>query len=299
VHISAGMDQAVAQPDVGPVAALEDPRDVAQRAQAENFPVALRVLPAATRAHLLAIYGFARLVDDTGDELPGDRLARLDACETELERAFAGEATHPVFLRLQATIAALALDPAPFRALIEANRRDQIVNRYATWDELRSYCALSADPVGHLVLAVFGASSPANVTASDDICTALQLVEHLQDIGEDYARDRVYIPAEDLRRFGCAERDLGASRASPRLRAAVAFEVVRARELLLRGWQPLRTGLHGWGRLAVAGFAAGGMAALDAIERAHHDVLANTTHPSGARVAQHTVSMLLPRGARQ
>jgi squalene synthase HpnC len=286
---------AVSQAGSQPAAVLAEPHGVVRRARDENFPVALRVLPRATRMHLLAIYGFARLADDTGDEAPGDRLAQLDALEAELDRAFAGRASHPVFVRLQATIMACDLDPEPFRALIEANRRDQTVHRYATWDDLRGYCALSADPVGRLVLAVFGASTPANCAWSDDVCTALQLVEHVQDLGEDYARGRVYVPADDLVRFQCPEGDLGRPQASPALRAVVEHEVARARALLVGSGRPLCARLRGWGRLAVAGFVAGGLAALDAIERADHDVLASAVRPSRAAVARHAVRLLIAR----
>jgi phytoene/squalene synthetase len=124
------------------------------QAPSENFPVASRLLPAGVRADLLAVYGFARLVDDAGDEAPGDRLALLDELEHDLERAFAptGAPGNPLIAALRSTVAAHALPIEPFRRLIEANRRDQLVNRYRSFDELVGYCALSADPVGELVL---------------------------------------------------------------------------------------------------------------------------------------------------
>ncbi len=249
---------------------------VMARAGGENFPVASRVLPHAARQHLLAIYGFARLVDELGDGLndqPADRLAALDWLEAELEQAFAGRAQqHPLLVRLQRTIAACGLERGPFLRLIEANRLDQRKQRYGSWQELRQYCALSADPVGELVLAVLGASTPARVALSDSICTALQLTEHCQDVAEDYARGRVYLPSEDLARFGCEESQLGAAQAGPELRAVLAFEVDRARGLLDAGG-PLIEQLHGRARFAVAAFVAGGRAALSAIERAGYDVL--------------------------
>jgi squalene synthase HpnC len=252
------------------------------RAGGENFPVASRVLPRHARAHLLAIYGFARLVDELGDAPAGERgqagaaaarLAALDWLEGELERAFRGEAEHPLLVRLQPTLSACALTRAPFLRLIEANRVDQRVSRYQTWEQLRGYCALSADPVGELVLAVLGLATPARIALSDSICTALQLVEHCQDVAEDLARGRVYLPAEDLARFGASEADLRGEHASAPLREALAFEVDRARGLLAAG-TPLIAQLRGRPRLAVAAFAAGGRAALDAIERAGYDVLA-------------------------
>ena len=243
------------------------------RAGTENFPVASRLLPAAEREHLLALYGFARLVDELGDTAEGDRLAALDWLEGELDAAYAGRPGHPLMVRLSATIAARSLPREPFVRLIEANRLDQRHDRYETWEQLRSYCALSADPVGELVLAVFGLATPERIELSDRICTALQLAEHCQDVAEDRRSGRIYIPQEDLLRFGCEERELAAANASPALRAVIAFEVARARELIREGL-PLLGTMRGRPRLAVAAFAAGGTAALDAIERAEHDVLA-------------------------
>jgi squalene synthase HpnC len=261
------------------------------RARAENFPVALRVLPRDRRAQLLAIYGFARLVDDTGDEATGDRLALLDELEAELDRALAGTATHPVFVPLQATIRAGSLPDEPFRRLIEANRRDQRVHRYATWDDLRDYCAYSADPVGRLVLGVFGATTPARVRWSDDVCTGLQLLEHLQDVGEDRRRGRVYLPEEDMARFGCPPAALDDPMASPGLRRVVAFECERARRLLASG-TVLAHDVSGHARLAVAGFTAGGLATLDRIARVDFDVLAHRARPTRLGTAGHVVGVL-------
>jgi squalene synthase HpnC len=247
------------------------------RAAGENFPVASRLLPRRVRAHLLATYGFARLADELGDAAPGDRLAALDWLEEELDRAFLGRAEHPLLVRLQATLRTCALPREPFARLIEANRIDQRVRRYDTWEQLRGYCAVSADPVGEIVLRVLGAATPERIGLSDSICTALQLIEHCQDVAEDYAAGRVYLPGEDLARFGCSPELLAgapAGDASPvpgPLRAALAFEVARARGLLAAG-RPLLGELHGRPRIAVAGFVSGGAAALDAIERSGYDV---------------------------
>ena len=249
------------------------------RARRENFPVALALLSRAQRTHLMAIYGFARLADDVGDEAEGDRPALLSELETDLGRVFAGrEPLHPVLQRLAPTVRALRLPEPPFRRLIEANRRDQRVSRYATWAELRDYCAVSANPVGRLVLQVFGAATPDRFPASDAVCTALQLVEHCQDVVEDLARGRLYLPAEDLARFGCQESDLCAPVAGPGARALLRFEVERARALLDRGAPLVRT-LRGRARLAIAGFIAGGRAAADAIERRGFDVLGGAPRP--------------------
>jgi squalene synthase HpnC len=245
---------------------------VMARAHSENFPVASRVLPRRARTHLLAIYGFARLVDELGDSAAGDRLAALDWLEEDLDRAFEGRAQHPLLVRLAPTLRECALPRDPFARLIEANRVDQRVSRYETWEQLRGYCALSADPVGELVLVVLGLATPARVALSDSICTALQLTEHCQDVAEDLARGRVYLPREDLERFGCTSADLAAEHAPAPLREVLAFEVARARGLLAEG-APLIDGLQGRARLAVAAFVAGGRAALEAIERAGYDVL--------------------------
>jgi squalene synthase HpnC len=261
-------------------------REMMARAEGENFPVASRVLPGPVRAHLLAVYGFARLVDELGDSAPGDRLAALDWLQGELERVYTHAAEHPLMQRLAQTVEACSLPREPFERLIEANRTDQRVSRYETWEQLRGYCALSADPVGEIVLGVFGAATPERVALSDSICTALQLAEHCQDIAEDYAAGRVYLPLEDLERFGCEVEQIAAGverRRTPQpLRAVLAFEAERGRALLDRG-APLIGELHGRERLAVAAFLAGGRAAFDAIERAGYDVLAGAPQASGAR----------------
>jgi len=245
---------------------------VMARARTENFPVASRMLPRRVRSHLLALYGFARLVDELGDSLPGDRLDALDWLEAELDRAFEGRAEHPLLVRLTPTLRECALPREPFVRLIEANRLDQRVSRYATWEQLRAYCALSADPVGELVLRVLGSATPERISLSDSICTALQLTEHCQDVAEDLAHGRVYLPEEDLARFGATIEELSAAHAGGPLREVLAFEVARARGLLREG-APLIGELNGRARLALAGFVAGGRAALDAIERAGYDVL--------------------------
>jgi squalene synthase HpnC len=270
---------------------------VMARAQTENFPVASRVLPRAVRAHLLAIYGFARLVDELGDSATGDRLAALDWLEGELDGAFAGSARHPLLARLTPTLRECRLEREPFARLIEANRLDQRRSRYASWEELRGYCALSADPVGELVLAVLGESSPRRVELSDRICTALQLTEHCQDIAEDHRAGRVYLPLEDLERFGCPIEDLAAAHTSEPLRGVLAFEVSRARALLDDG-APLIGELHGRARFAIAAFVAGARAALDAIERAGYDVLAGPPPVPRRRLLGSLARTLAAPGAR-
>jgi squalene synthase HpnC len=263
-------------------------------ASGENFVVASRLLPRQERSHLMAVYGYARLVDDIGDESAGDRLTELDWVEAELDRAFAGVATHPVLVRLQSTIAACRLERQPFVDLIEANRRDQTVKRYATWDDLIGYCALSADPVGRIVLTIFDAATPERIARSDDVCSGLQVVEHLQDVGEDARNGRVYLPAEVLGHFGCPDEALTQPFATPSLRAAVAEIAGRARTLLASG-VPLARSLRGRPRWAVAGFCAGGLAVLDAIADAGNDVLGNRIRPARAATVRHAITILRGR----
>jgi squalene synthase HpnC len=254
------------------VSSMPDAQTVMARASTENFPVASRMLPRHARSHLFAVYGFARLTDELGDSAPGDRLSALAELERDLDRAYEGRAEHPLMRALQPTLRECALPREPFARLIEANRVDQRVSRYQTWEQLRGYCELSANPVGELVLAVLGLATPARVTLSNSICTALQLAEHWQDVAEDMAGGRVYLPGEDLDRFGCTPADLEALHAGEPLRRLLAFEVARGRAVLAEG-APLIDELHGRAKLAVAAFVAGGRAAFDAIERARYDVL--------------------------
>ncbi len=276
---------------------LPSPGAVMARADGENFTVASWALPRRVRSHLLAIYGFARLVDELGDSAPGDRLAALDWLEQDLDRAFHGDAEHPLLIALQPTLRRCDLPRGPFIRLIEANRVDQRVARYGTWEELRGYCRLSADPVGELVLGVLGLATPERIALSDSICTGLQLTEHCQDVAEDLAAGRVYLPAEDLRRFGCTEEELSLEHAREPVRAVIAFEVARARRLLADG-APLSRQLRGRAGLAVASFLAGGRAALDAIERAGCDVLAGPPRAGNGRRLLVLAGMLIERSRR-
>ncbi|MEU4679245.1 squalene synthase HpnC [Micromonospora sp. NPDC023737] len=260
---------------------------LAQARTEENFPVALRVLPDRYRRHLLAVYGYARHVDDLGDEpqAPGvDRTAELDRIEAELRALAAGRAvSHPVVRALAPTVTGCRLPIEALIRLIEANRVDQRVTRYVTFAQLVQYCTLSANPVGELVLHVFGQVGPARRELSDRICTALQIVEHLQDVAEDHRRGRIYLPGEDMDRFGVTEDDLARPAASRPLRELIAFEAERARAWLDAG-APLVSALHGWARVAVGGYVAGGRATLDALAAADHDPLRDAVRPYRRRV---------------
>lgn len=268
-----------------------DVDQVLAKATSENFPVAARLLPARARRNLLAVYGYARFVDDLGDLAAGDRLAQLDWAESELDRALRGAATHPVFVEAGRMASECGASRRPFADLIAANRQDQRVKRY-DYDGLLAYCTLSANPVGRLVLAVFGRSGPLLEQWSDAICTGLQLVEHWQDVSEDYAAGRVYLPLEDLARFGVAEADLAATSADPPFRRLMAFEAARARRLLESG-RPLVAALDGHARLAVAGFLGGGLAQLAAIEASGYQVLGRTVKASSGAVARAAARELL------
>lgn len=294
------------------------------KATRENFPVAPFFLPAAWRDDLMAVYGFARLVDDAGDgdlddpegtavllgvgtplprlrtrpgsALPTEeetdfRLALLDGLERDLDRVFGvgpdtavrEQPRHPLMRALVPLVENRGLGAEPFRNLIQANRVDQRTTRYASYDELLGYCRLSANPVGRLVLSIAGVSTPERVERSDAICSALQVIEHLQDVAEDRARGRIYLPAEDLDRFGVTEADLAAPTAGGRVRELVAFEARRAGTLLDHG-APLVGTVRGRLRLLLAGFTAGGRAALAAVHAAGYDVLPGPPKPAKSRL---------------
>ncbi|MFG3198409.1 squalene synthase HpnC [Streptomyces sp. NPDC048208] len=287
-------------------------RATLDKAARENFPVAPFFLPRAWRTDLMAVYGFARLVDDIGDgdlapggadarilgvatEQADDRLAVLDAFETDLRRVFDGTPHHPLLRRLQPTVRRRGLTPEPFLGLIAANRQDQLVTRYETYDDLRAYCELSANPVGRLVLAVTGTETPERVRRSDAVCTALQIVEHLQDVAEDLGRDRIYLPAQDMKRFHVQESDLAVPSAGASVRALVAFECQRARDLLNEG-APLVGSVHGRLKLLLAGFVAGGKAAVRAIAAADHDVLPGPPRPGKLQLLREAGTTLRGEG---
>jgi squalene synthase HpnC len=291
----AGGGLAVAAATAASPSGTPDPGEILAKAERENFPVALRFLSPAARRRLEAVYGFARLVDDAGDLYEGDREELLDWIEADLDRAFEGRAEHPLLQRVSAVVRELALPRTPFLRLIEANRQDQVVSRYATWEELASYCDLSANPVGELVLHVFGAATQERIAWSDGVCTGLQLAEHWQDVGEDYGRGRIYLPAEDMARFGVTETDIAARSPSPQLGQLLSFEVERARGLLADGL-PLVASLRGRPRFAIAAYVGGGRAALDAIEQSGFDVLQRSpAAPAPARVRA-TIGVLREAG---
>jgi squalene synthase HpnC len=276
----------VANPDRGVIAAKE---------QAENFPVALRFLPRAARADLTAFYVFARYVDDLGDEYAGDRIAALKEVDADLGRLASGAT--PVLEPVRGLLPLTGdgrVPVEPFHDLVAANLMDQHKLRYATFAELVSYCRLSANPVGRVVLYLAGQATGRNLADSDAVCTGLQVIEHLQDVAEDYRAGRVYLPREDLTAFGVAESDLGAGQAGEDLRALLRWEAGRAAVLLSRG-VPLARRLRGWSRPAVTGYVAGGRATLGALRRADYDVLADTPKPTTGATLRAAAGVLLGR----
>ena len=277
-----------ADPAGEPATAAAITAGAAVQASGENFPVALRLLPGRYRYHLAALYGFARSADDMGDEAPpGDRLRLLDELEADLGRLYDTASPMPrvgVVRALAPMVARCRVPAQPFLDLIQANRQDQAVSRYQSYEDLAGYCRLSANPVGRVVLYIFGAATPDREALSDRVCTALQLAEHWQDVAEDYRAGRIYLPQADLARFAVSEAELAAPSAGPRLRELMEFEVRRARELLADG--AVLTGtLRGAARAAVAGYVAGGRAALAAIAAAGYDPLWATPRPDKRRLA--------------
>ncbi|HYX75712.1 MAG TPA: squalene synthase HpnC [Gaiellaceae bacterium] len=270
-----------------------DVASISARARGENFPVASLAFPRELRPHIRALYAYARLVDILGDELeggPAARLAALDELEAQVDAAYSGAATWPVLVELQPTIREFDLPREPFARLIEANRIDQRVSEYETWDDVKHYCVHSADPCGRLVLGVLRRLDDREaVVLSDDVCTGLQLVNFVQDVPRDLALGRIYLPAEDRRGFGVETLD----EPNEPLRQLLEFEAGRARGLLASG-EPLGRRLGGRTGRAVTAFSRGGIAAVEALERANFDVFSQRPKPSRIRLARTAVGALVP-----
>jgi phytoene synthase len=241
----------------------------------ENFPVASWLLPRALRPAVGAIYWFARTADDFADEgelAAAERLARLDAYRADLRKIAGGAAPDsPVLARLAPVIAAHALPLQPFHDLLDAFSQDVVKQRYASFDEVLDYCRRSANPVGRLMLHLFDAAGPDNVRRSDEICTGLQLANFWQDVAVDWAKGRLYLPQDDLARFGVSEAQIAAGRADEAWRRAMAFQVARTRSLLESG-APLARALHGRIGWELRLVVQGGLRILERIDRAGGDV---------------------------
>jgi squalene synthase HpnC len=250
----------------------------------ENFPVASSLLPRDRRPHVASIYAFARTADDFADEgtlPPAERLRRLDDWQDKLAACYRGEAEHPLFIALRSTVEATGVPQDLFIALLQAFRMDVVQPRYLTYDDLMNYCAKSANPVGRLVLHLFGAANETTVRLSDHVCTALQLTNFWQDVAVDAGKGRIYIPLEDFRRFGYTEEDLKSRKTDDRFRALMRFQIERTRRLFNTGAELIgQTG--GRLRRELAATLWGGRAILDAIERNGYDALGNRPTLSAA-----------------
>ena len=246
------------------------------RTHSENFPIGSFLLPRRLRRDFAAVYAFARGGDDLADEGdPGGRLARLAAYEERLLACAAdpNAVDDPVFLALGHTIATHGLAIEPFRDLLTAFRRDAAgeTRTMATFADLLEYCRCSANPVGRIVLGLFGYHDAERQLRSDEICTALQFTNCWQDVAKDLERGRVYLPQEDLDRFAGSREALASGRLTPGFAALMAFEVDRARAWFERGLG-LATLVHGRLRREVRLFAHGGLAVLARIEETGYDV---------------------------
>ena len=254
------------------------------RSHYENFTVAGRFLPKRLLPHVAAIYAYCRGVDDLGDEAAGDRLALLDAWEADLDLCYMGTPTAPHLQALQHTIRAFSIPPEPFRKLITANRMDQTQSRYPTFADVLHYCEHSANPVGFLYLLLFGYDDEERRRLSDATCTALQLANFWQDVRRDWDKGRVYLPLEDMERFGYTEEELSEGVCNQAFRNLMAWEVERAQGLFEQGL-PLVEMLEGTSRLHVKLFSLGGMRVLDAIRAQGYDVLSKRPVVTGRRKA--------------
>lgn len=241
----------------------------------ENFPVASILLPRRLVPAVEAIYAFARSADDLADEgdaTPQQRLAALAAYEAELDGIAAGaRPAQAMFARLAEVLRDYRLPQQPLRDLLSAFRQDVVTTRYADYPALLDYCRRSANPVGRLMLGLYGVDDPASLRESDAICTALQLINFWQDVAIDIDKGRIYLPQEDLARFGVPEDAIAHGRIGPAWRALMGFEVERARALMLEG-APLATRLPGRIGWELRMIVQGGLRILEAIERVRYDV---------------------------
>jgi len=256
---------------------LEEARQYCERlakTHYENFSVATWFLPRRLRQHFYNVYAYCRISDDLGDEVgdPQQSLELLDQWETELDACYAGSPKHPVFVALAETVKQCSIPKHEFSDLLIAFRQDQTVTRFETFDDVLAYCRYSANPVGHLVLYLCGYRDAERQRLSDYTCTALQLANFWQDVFIDYGKGRIYLPLEDLRRFGVTGEDIAQRHAAPQFVAMMKFEVERARDWFARGL-PLVKMVDGELAVDLELFSRGGQEILNAIERQGFDVL--------------------------
>jgi squalene synthase HpnC len=268
---------AYAIPSTAP--SLEEAREYCARlarTHYENFSVATWFLPKRLRQHFFNVYAYCRISDDLGDEA-GDAtaaLALLDQWQTELDACYDGAPKHPVFVALAETVRRFAIPKHAFSDLLIAFRQDQTVTRFETFDDVLAYCRYSANPVGHLVLYVCGYNDGERQQLSDYTCTALQLANFWQDVSVDYAKGRIYLPLEDMRRFEVSEDDILCARNTPAFRSLMRFQVARAREWF-EGGLPLAGKVSRELAIDIELFSRGGQEILRAIEKQDYAVLGN------------------------
>ncbi len=240
----------------------------------ENFHVATWFLPKRLRPHFHAIYAYCRVSDDLGDEVgdPAAALALLDLWGAELDACYRGEARHPVFVALAETVRACDIPKEPFADLLVAFRQDQTVTRFRTMTDVLGYCRYSANPVGRIVLYVCGYRDGERFALSDETCSALQLANFWQDVRVDYAKGGMYLPLEDMERFGVSEADIAQRRCAPQFRELMRCEVDYARRMFHRGL-PLIGKVDRELAIDLDLFSRGGLEILHAIERRNYDVL--------------------------
>lgn len=240
----------------------------------ENFTLGSYLLPKPIRREFYAIYAFCRYTDDLGDEAIGDRLDLLSKWETEFSLALGDGSTHPIMIAVADTIRKHDIPENLFLRLIEANRMDQGLVRFDSYQDLLQYCDFSANPVGEMVLHLLGEATEVNRQLSNYSCTALQLTNFWQDIARDYAANRVYIPLQEMNEFGVSEQDLGRRSSTESLKRLVQFEVERTRKLFYSGL-PLVERIDGTARFDITLFSHGGLKVLRAIREQSYDVLIN------------------------
>jgi squalene synthase HpnC len=248
----------------------------------ENFTVGSWLLPRAKRQHVYNLYSYARSVDDLGDEAQGDRLQLLDRWEEELDLCYIGVPRNPVMVALKETIHQFQIPREPFSKLIQANRIDQATKRYRTFQDLLHYCDHSANPCGRLFLYIFDYRDGERHQLSDYTCTALQLANFWQDVPRDHQMGRIYLPLEDMERFGYTEEELERGEATEAFQNLMAFEVDRTRIMFRQGLE-LVDRVEGAARLDITLFSRGGLAILDAIETQGYNVLSQRPRLSRIR----------------
>jgi len=254
------------------------------RSHYENFSVASWFLPRHLRQHFFNVYAYCRISDDLGDEV-GDTtaaLALLDEWQRELDACYDGSPKHPVFVALAETVRQFDIPKQEFSDLLTAFRQDQTVTRFETFDDVLGYCRYSANPVGHLVLYLCGYRDKERQQLSDFTCSALQLANFWQDVTRDYEKGRIYLPLEDMRRFGVSQNDIAHKQNTPAFRAMMQFEVERARHWFRQGL-PLIEKVDRELAIDLDLFSRGGLEILNSIQDQHYAVLGNRPSISKSR----------------